>query len=305
MKGKITDWKKWLEIGKKICFIHPVVIAILVPATVVLLCYSLGYSEANPIIAYFSYGFSAYTLVTVAVRMPALIKRIRKGLYSNRYSRTYLTDRQVRYMISLHTGLGINILYAVLKFLAGFYFKSMWLGAVAVYYMVLSLIRFGLLRKERYSKRYECDEEKRLYGLKAYRFCGYLMFLLNIAVSVLVVQMIWQNKFYSYPGFLIFASAAYSFYCFITAIINMVKYRKMEQPIFSAAKMISFACAIMSILTMQTGMLTQFSTSGQENFVRLMNTFTGGAVCLIIFLMAVLMVKRGNTEIRKMKNNIN
>lgn len=189
------------------------------------------------------------------------------------------------------------MIYAVLKFLAGIYFRSVWIGAIAVYYIILCLIRFGLLKRQRSVKKYS-EEEQRRYGLKSYRFCGCLIFLLNVAVCALVVQMVWQNKSYSYPGFLIYAFAAYAFYCLIMAIRNMAKYKKLEQPILSAAKMLSFACALISILAMQTAMLTQFG-NGQENFARLMNSLTGGSVCLLIFGMGIWMVRRANRELQK------
>jgi hypothetical protein len=38
----------------------------------------------------------------------------------------------------------------------------------------------------------------------------------------------------------------------------MVKYRKMDEPVFSAAKMLSFSAALMSILTLQTPMISRF-----------------------------------------------
>lgn len=292
MEGLQKIW----SVCKKLLFIHSVIIFFLVNISIVLLIYSLGFPDANPIIAYISYFLSAYTLTVVVIKMPPLIKKIKCGLYGNKYSGRYLTDSLLRARISLYTGLGISFFYACFKLGMGIYLRSVWLGAVAVYYIILSLIRFGLLKRYRRSVKYEDAAHLRLYGLKSYRFCGILMFLLNIAVSGLVIQMIWKNEAYEYPGFLIYATAAYAFYCLAMAIRNIIKYRRMEQPILSAAKMLSFACALMSILAMQTAMLTQFG-NGQENFARLMNSLTGGAVCLTIFIMAVLMVRKANREI--------
>lgn len=135
---------------------------------------------------------------------------------------------------------------------------SLWIGAVAVYYIIVSLMRFGLIKQYRNNLKRENDREQRVIALKSYRFCGVLMFILNIAVSGLVVQLIWKGETYQYPGFLIYAFAAYSFYCIGMAVRNMAKHRKLETPVLAAAKMLSFACALMSILATQTAMLTQF-----------------------------------------------
>lgn len=302
LKEKWCNFRKkaWI-ICKRLLFINNVIAVLLVILSTVLLLYSFLYPDANEIVSYISYALSAYTLTIVVIKMPSLFKKMKRGLYANKYSGMYLSDSLLRARISLYTGCGISIFYACFKFGMGIYIKSVWLGAVAVYYIILSLMRFALLRRYRRSKCYESEEELRLFGLKSYRFCGILMFLLNIAVSGLVVQMIWQNKAYEYPGFLIYATAAYAFYCLTMAIINIIKYRRMEQPILSAAKMLSFACALISILAMQTAMLTQFG-DGQEDFARLMNSLTGGAVCLCIFVVAVWMVRKANIEIKRYKD---
>lgn len=290
--------KKWIRIGKTLLFPHKALIVLFVLITIPLLIYSLGYQNVNPVIAYVSYFFSAYTLTVALMQMPLIMKWVKKGLYANRYSSLYLSEPLLRAKISLYAGLVINVLYAVFKFLAGIYYRSFWLGAIAVYYVILSIIRFGLVKRERKLSKQEASKEKRLHELKSYRFCGYLMLLLHVAVAGLVIQMIWQNKSYSYPGFLIYAFAAYAFYCFGIAIKNMVKYRNLEHPLLSAAKMISFACALTSILAMQTAMLTQFG-NGQENFARLMNSLTGGAVCLTVLLLSIRMVRRAGCEMKK------
>lgn len=294
--------KKWIRLGKSLLFPHKALIVLFVLVSIPLLIYSLGYQDANPIITYASYLFSAYTLTVFVVQMPPLIKWIKRGLYANRYSSRYLSEPLLRAKISLYAGLTINVLYAVFKFLAGMYYRSFWIGAIAVYYVILSIIRFGLVKRERKLSKQEPSKEKRLHELKSYRFCGYLMLLLHVAVAGLVIQMIWQNKSYSYPGFLIYAFAAYAFYCFGIAIKNMVKYRNLEHPLLAAAKMISFACALTSILAMQTAMLTQFG-NGQENFARIMNSLTGGAVCMMVFILSLRMIRRAGREMKKVEES--
>ncbi len=290
---------KWKRIGKALLFPNRGITLLLLIASVFMLWYAFGFENPNEFLTYTGYALSAYTLTVVVIKMPPIIKNIKEGLYNNKYSGRYLTDAQLRANVSLYAGFGFNVVYAILKFLAGIYFRSVWIGAVAVYYIILSLIRFGLLKRQWSGKKYS-EEEQRVYDLKSYRFCGCLIFLLNIAVSGLVVQMVWQNKSYSYPGFLIYAFAAYAFYCLLMAIKNMAKYRKMEQPILSATKKLFFACALISILVMQTAMLTQFG-DGQEKFARLMNSLTGGSVCFLIFGMAVWMVRRANRELQRLR----
>lgn len=297
------NWKEKIRKWKKLLYPHWLIKVLLVIVSAGLLIYSMGYPDANPIVAYCSYGISAYALAVVVVEVPGIVRKLKGGLYANQYSNRYLTEPELRAKISLHLGSGINVLYAIFYFGTGVYYGSLWTGAIAIYYIVLSFMRVGLLRRDKRSLLLENQKERRLYELKSGHFCGCLMFLLNIAVTGMVVQMIWQNKHYDYPGFLIYAQAAYAFYCMTRAIMNLIKYRHMERPIRSAAKVVSMAGALTSLLAMQTAMLTQFGT-GEKNFARIMNSMTGGVVCLTVFSMAVWMVHRTRKEMRELNGGL-
>lgn len=276
------------------------VILLFVIMSAVLLLYAFCRENPNPVIVYFSYVFSAYTLTVVVLKCPGIYRRIKGGLFANRYSARYLTDVELRATISLYAGFCINVIYAVFKLRMGILLHSHWLMAVAVYYMILSVMRFGLLCRQRIAGRYEDKVLQYRFALRSYRFTGILMFGLNIAVSGMVVQMIWQNQTYEYPGYMIYAMAAYAFYCMGIAVKNLLKYRKLENPLLSAAKMLSASCAMISILALQTAMLTQFG-DGEQSFVRLMNGLTGSAVCMGIFIMAVVMVRKAGRELKRME----
>ncbi len=298
IKLKLEKWKK---VGYKLLFPHWFIKLILVVVSIVALFYAFATPNPNAVITYLGYTVSAYALVVVVAGFPEIGKKVKGGLYANKYSNMYLTEPELRARISLYTGVVINIVFAILKVSAGIYYESYWLGGIGAYYLVLSLIRFGLVRGERFRTKKENEWEQRMYGLRRYRFCGWLMLLLNIVVSGLVIQLIWRNETYSYPGLLIFAFAAFAFYNFIMAVINVAKYRKMVNPVLSAAKMLSLACAMMSILALQTALLTEFGEAGQESFSRIMNAMTGSVVCLLIFGMAIWMIRRANKEMDKMK----
>ena len=112
----------------------------------------------------------------------------------------------------------------------------------------------------------------------------------------MIVLVVLTDSGYSYPGYVIYLSALYTFYTIILAIVNLVKFRKLGSPILSAAKVLSFVAALMSLLGLQTAMISQFSTGG-EKFRRIMNAITGGGVWCSVILIAVTMLLRS----RKMK----
>lgn len=74
-----------------------------------------------------------------------------------------------------------------------------------------------------------------------------------------------------------------------TAVVNVVKFRKLGSPILSAAKILNFISAMMSILGLQTAMISRFSENG-DNYRKTMNAITGGFVYCIVIFVAVFML---------------
>ena len=247
--------------------------------------------DAHPI-AYVIYMLAFYTLCVVIAAMPPLIKAGRALVYSNTHAARYLTERELRARVSLYSGTVINFVYAVFKLVTGIVFRSVWFGAVAVYYMVLGLIRFLLVKGDRRIIQLDTEENRYLNEWKSYRACGWLLLVLNATMTGMVFQMIWQNKSYTYPGFVIYASAAYTFYRLTMAVIQMVKVRKSNSPLFSAAKALDLSAALMAIFALQTAMFTSFGAETTEEMRMTMNAATGGCVCLAVVCIAVYMILR-------------
>ncbi|MBQ4530240.1 MAG: hypothetical protein IJA36_06490 [Lachnospiraceae bacterium] len=279
---------------KKLLFPKTIIIFFLFNISFLLLMYAFYDTNCPEMIAYISYGLSAYTLIIVCARMPAIIKKIKNSLYHNRYTGKYLTEKELRIRISLYGGLVLNISFAIFKVVMGVLYQSKWLFAMAGYHTILSSMRFLLVYKDQTDKEKESDYEKMLHGLHGYKVCGWLMLLLNIAISVIVMMVVIDNQTINYPGYMIYAIAAFTFYCLTMAIINMVKYWHRDNPIFSAVKRIEMAKALVSIFTLQVAMITQFGEKNGFDY-RIANGATGCVVCVIITVMAILML----TGVRK------
>ena len=284
---------KWKEVLWKMLFPSTIIIFLLFNASAVLLLYAFLGKNCPDAVAYFSYAFSAYSLVVVCVRMPRIVKSVKQSLYANRYMNKYLTERELRIRISLYGGLVLNICFAIFKIVMGVLYQSKWLFAMAGYNTILSVMRFILVYRDRVAQKEQFKEEaeweRRVRGLNSYKVCGWLMLLLNLAISVIVAIVVLDDQPISYPGFMIYAIAAYTFYCMTMAIINMVRYWHRDNPVFAAVKRIEMAKALVSIFTLQVAMMTQFG-SGDVMVNQVANGATGFAVGLIINIMAILML---------------
>lgn len=269
------------------------------------LCFYGGRKQG--ILDYIFFGYSAYALTVVLIGMPKIVRNIRYFSRNNRVvkkiqqyplGKRYFEDLRFRTMIWLTVNFVVNLFYVVLKFAYGWYFSSVWFFAMGVYYLMLSVIRIYLMRQFLKLSQIESDYDRRIHEVVIYRNTGWLLFLLNVTMAGMIVQMVTQNKGYEYPGVMVYGSAMFAFYFMIMAVYNMIKYRKMNHPLLSGVKVISFLSAVMSMFALQTAMITQFGSDDTE-FRQLANTLTGTAVALISFGMAVFMVRRGNKILAK------
>lgn len=289
----------------RLIFPGAAVVIISAPVAAALLIYTFMFANENSPIAYISYVFSAYSLTILCVQIVRIVRyqksTVKATLHKNKFIDRYLTDVPFRMKVSLYLSFSINMLYTVMKFVSGLYYHSVWFGTLAVYYFLLALMRFLLLR---HAKRGSFGKEQ-ITELKKYRVCGWILMVMNIALSGVVVLVLSQNEGFEYAGYLIYIMAMYAFYTVIIAMINVVKYRKYNSPVMSAAKIINLVAALVSMLSLETAMLAQFD-NGQnpETFRKLMTGATGSGVCLTVLALAVFMIVSSTKQLNKLKNNI-
>ncbi|MBQ7358884.1 MAG: hypothetical protein IJW63_02175 [Lachnospiraceae bacterium] len=285
------------KIAKAILFPPIALVIILVPIAICMLIYAFVYVGTEHIFSYLAYFISAYTLTIVSVRTPAIIRFCMDFKKENQYLKRYFSDATLRINVSLYTTLFINTAYALLQLGLGFYHNTIWYYSLSAYYVLLAVMRFFLLKHT----RNHVAGADRVLELLIYRFCGMLLVLLHTALSAIVFYIVWQNRGFVHHPITTIAMAAYTFFSLTKAIVSLVKYRKYQSPVFSAAKVISLASAMVSMLTLETAMLTVFGEPGQENFRRIMIASSGGAIIVIILVMAIVMIVKSTKEIRFLK----
>lgn len=226
--------------------------------------------------------------------------RIKEFLYKYKYVEKYLTDDIFQTQTMLLASLAMNIAAATFKFVMGVWFGSKWLVTVSIYLLTLSAMRLLLLNRERKSKKLETPEHKRLYDLKGYRACGYMVLFMNMIVGRMIVQMLVDNEGYDYPGLMLYLIGLFAIANFANAIYNVKKYWHIYNPMISAAKRLSFSTALVLLYTLQTSALARFGNN-HEQLRRLLNSISGAVVELVLFTMAILMIVRSNQEMHKLK----
>ena len=138
-----------------------------------------------------------------------------------------------------------------------------------------------------------------LTELRKYRACGIVFLVMNLPLALMIFFMVYWNRTFHHHEITTIALAAYTFTSLTLAVINTVKYRKYNSPVYSASKAISLASALVSVLTLESTMLTTF---GAETLTltqrRIFLGLSGGAISALIIAMAVYMIVQGTRKIK-------
>lgn len=98
---------------------------------------------------------------------------------------------------------------------------------------------------------------------------------------------------------LIYVMALYAFYATITAVRNVVKFRRYGSPVMSAAKVINLTAALVSMLSLETAMLTQFGAADDPMFRQIMTASTGAGISILVLGMAVYMIVWSTRQLKR------
>jgi len=260
--------------------------------------------------AYIVYGLAA-AFVTAAVwlivlffRQDSIRQRISTAAHKTALSARIYDDYTFRTVIISYGSLIVNSFFALTKAVTGWYFSSVWLTALAFYYLFLCLIKASVLHRGRKRIPGETVQARLCREWKIYRMCGVLLTLMTFALQGIIILIVEQGNTFTYQGTLIFAVALYDFYCLISSIVYMVRTRKRHTPLVVSVKAISFATSLVAMLTLQTAMFASFSDGINADWQKRMNIMTGTTVCVILVVWGVFMVRRSQKELKKLREGL-
>lgn len=215
--------------------------------------------------------------------------KLRAGIEAHPFTNRMSKDYRYRTVLFTYSSLLFNLLFALSNGIFGILYHSVWFGTFSAYYIVLSVMRFLVIQYDRKVSRLEKTQTIKKHELTVYQTCGMLIILLTIALGLTVIQIVNYDKGHSYPGTIIFAVAAYTFYKITLSIINVVKAGRLKSTLVMTIRNIGYADAFVSLLSLQTAMFISFDTENDKVFHRTMNSITGVIVCIMIFFMGAFM----------------
>ncbi len=258
-------------------------------------------SIALSILAYTLFALAAvflfYTVYTVVLYSSKIKESIIGILERSKFGRQMLGNFGFRTVIYAALSFVVSIAFGFFNGALGIIYSSVWYGALAGYYILLSLTRGSLLILGRKNLREGSENIDIISVAKAYRNSGIFLLLLNLALSTAIAQMIFEDRAFSYPGWIIYGFAAYTFIKMTMAIVNMYRARMQEDLVVTGIRDINLIDALVSILALQTALLQAFSN--EDVSVSLFNILTGAFVSLFTVLFSIYMITKSQKIIKE------
>ncbi|MGN0326907.1 MAG: hypothetical protein ACI4DW_11385 [Lachnospiraceae bacterium] len=221
---------------------------------------------------------SYYIVIHIRQHIREIIK---PAIAANPYTNKVTTDYRWRTILFAVPGMVSNIIFAIFNGVIGMASHSAWFGTLSAYYILLSVMRAGVVRQERLLAGVKEKEEHMRRELSVYRRNSILFIFMAVVLVGAVILLLHAQGGKDYPGLMIYAVATYTFYKITMSTIQVVKVGKRKSPLLSITRRIGYIDACVSILTLQTAMFASFA-DGEEEMITLMNGITGAAVCLMV-----------------------
>lgn len=252
-------------------------------------------------IAGISFAYSVYLLIPL---FPKMKRKIISCMEKHDFTYLLLRNFGFRTVIFAIVSFLISILFSAFNAYMGIANRSIWYGALAAFYIAIAFLRGGVLvyHKNRISKKNK-EQNQEYIKAKVYRNTGIITLILNVALSSAIGQMIFSDAHFTYMGLTIFAYAAYAFYKITMSIIALIKAHKQEDLTVRAIRNINLVDALVSILALQTALLTMFS-EGEIN-ISLFNTFTGIIVSALTISIGIYMIASANKKMKELQKENN
>lgn len=301
----ISIWKKVLNPptwAKILTFI----IALLTSIGAVLILFFDYENSVLEIVAYALFGLAglsfSYSVYLIIPLFPKAKRQVRKLMEKHDFLYLLFKNFGFRTVIFSIISFVMSLLFSVFNAYMGIVNRSIWYGALATFYISLAFLRGGVLVYHKNRIRKKIDLKKQAFiKAKVYRNSGIITLILNLALSVAIAQMIFSGAHFAYMGWTIFAYAAYAFYKVITSIISFIRAHKQDDLTVRAIRNINLIDALVSILALQTALLTTF---GDGTNLSLFNTLTGSAVSLLSVSIGIYMILSANDKIKKLQKEL-
>ena len=182
-------------------------------------------------------------------------------------------DKELKFAILCLMG---NMAFALYHLIFGIFAKSLWMLTLGIYYLILSIVRFFVLRTKKSPHI-------------TTRFTGIMLIILSAPLFISTILSVIRDRGYKLHMIIMIAMAAYAFTKVTIATVNLIKSRHGTYAKYMMLRNVSFADALVSIFALQRSMLVSFEGMA-ESEIQIMNACLGCGVCITVFLLGMNLI---------------
>lgn len=247
-------------------------------------------------LSYAAYAVSAYLLIILCVWVARHFSRdfLQRLASKNAVIGKIIENTSYRRQLLVSGGLVVDTLWAIANVVIGIWLFSIWPITLGVYYLLLCLMRGPLLH---HLRRPEGSDSHS--AAKIERLCGVLFLLSVLTLSGIVCLVMLGEGEFVYPGVLIYAVAAFTFYSLIIAIVNYARLRRHDDILVVLNCRINLAIALVSIFALEVAMFAEFSTGGDTELQFIMSIITGAVIAIVLVAMGIRSIINANKTLKE------
>ena len=101
-------------------------------------------------------------------------------------------------------------------------------------------------------------------------------------------------------GVLIYVAALYTFSALAVSLTGLIRFRKYKSPVLSVSRMINLTAALVSLLILETAMLSQFGGDMPLSMQNIFIAATGAGISIVIIVTALYMILKTTRMLRRL-----
>lgn len=236
------------------------------------------------------------------------VDKIKERIARNRYGKAFLEQYGFKTTVLAFVSLIISFAFAVMNGVFGILESSLWYGALAGYYILLIIFRSSVIIADaRCRRKYLQETAKYVSAQNVIRLAsGAFLVIVEIAMAAAVTQMVLADRPVKSGEIMAISTAAYAFYKFTMAVINLVKAKRHGDPVAQSLRILNFADACMSMASLTVLMLATFGEGeGQDtsSFELITKACVGFAACAVVLAAAAVMIAVSAKKLRSEKRD--
>lgn len=205
-----------------------------------------------------------------------------------RYVEKWRNDYNFKTIINSTASFFITTAFALFNGYLGLCYLSVWNIGIAIYYLLIALIRGLIILTEKRNVKRE-KAKAQMHRKRMFWFTAIILLLMNLALAVPIMLMVYNQRPVNMGSIPSITIATYTTYKVTMASINIKRMSRSSNILVRELRTMNFIDALVSVLTLQNTLI--IVNSGESSYdMFILSAISSAAILLVIVLISVRFV---------------